>query len=837
MTVLRNPPSKVCDAMRSSLALCIALAIAGTTLVPTDAQAATQPIEALPLAQALDRFAHDAGWQVVYGTDVPDGLRSHAAAGGMPAAAQLTALLAGTGMTYRFVTPTTVTIVPGNVGAGPAPAAAPLPTIDTRDEAQKLAPVSVHANAVDTLAPSAAPLDATQPTSVIDERFIRDGLRFNANFDDIIKYAPSVTVTSPEGPGLGKNEGISIRGFQDGQFNITFDGIPFGDASDLHHTTSAYFNNHVLGQAEIDRGPGGGSTLGNATFGGTVALRSREPSDEPGITPYLTLGSWNTRAGGVTADETVGNTRIFADVSKESSDTYLQGTDDKRDHVFIKTISQLGDVTSLTFVTSYNREHQNTVQGATKDEIDRYGWRFGLGDDPTVQNYKGANNAAYYSSFTYVGLTSQVAGWDVDDKVYLNTFDHWARKTSDASDIDPADNGVTFYNDKGKKVSTAKTDLPGKLSDSGFHAFGNVLRLGRDLGDGTLLTGIWLERSLDARYQYPVDLTTGAKTGTKYGSVDNYQLDDRTDTVQPYLQYDWKVTDAITVSPGVRYSEVTRSIDAPLNKVSPPVPLSAEATYHAALPSISVHDRLSDTWSAYAQAAEGFLAPPIDVIQVNGSHGLQPEKTKNYQLGTAYASSKLTFGADVYYIDFSNFITETQVATDNGNEDTFVNGGGAIYKGAEVEATFALTRALSLYGNASYNKATYKNSSVQVAGTPKITAALGLLYSNTNGYFGSLMGKFLGHQYGLDNTTDAAGNIQFLNDQRIAGYMSVDAAAGYRTDKGPAGTKGYSISVDVNNVFNVHKFTGYAGTQAVSGDPLYFGLPGRGIFLDLSVKL
>ena len=27
---------------------------------------------------------------------------------------------------------------------------------------------------------------------------IRDGLRFNANFDDIIKYAPSVTVTSPE---------------------------------------------------------------------------------------------------------------------------------------------------------------------------------------------------------------------------------------------------------------------------------------------------------------------------------------------------------------------------------------------------------------------------------------------------------------------------------------------------------------------------------------------------------------------------------------------------------------------------------------------------------------
>jgi len=314
-------------------------------------------------------------------------------------------------------------------------------------------------------------------------------------------------------------------------------------------------------------------------------------------------------------------------------------------------------------------------------------------------------------------------------------------------------------------------------------------------------------------------------------------LSDRTDTVQPYVQYDWKATDDITVSPGVRYSEVTRRIDAPLNKVSPPVPLNAEATYHATLPSIAIHDRLSDSWSAYAQAAKGFLAPPIDVIQVNGSRGLSPETTRNYQLGTAYAARELTFGADVYYIDFSNYISETEVATDNGKENTFVNGGGAIYKGAEFEATWALTHALSLYGNASYNKATYKGGDVQIAGTPKVTAALGLLYSGDDGYFGSLMGKFLGHQYGVDNTTDDEGNLVFHNDERIAGYFSVDAAAGYRTDKGPAGTKGFSISVDVNNLFNVHKFTGYAGTQAVSGDPLYFGLPGRGIFLDLSVKL
>ena len=837
--------------MRKQLAIHLAALLAGSlpfaTLALTPAAPpgaiVSQAIAPMPLTDALDLLARRSGIQVVYASKIADHVHSEGAPAGLPLRQQLQAVLRGTGLDYRFVTPTTITIETGHHAgnartAGATASRGGLPPVDpaagnTRD----LAPISVQANTVNRLAPSAAPLEAIQPTSVIDERFIRDGLRFNANFDDIIKYAPSVTVTSPEGPGLGKNEGISIRGFQDGQFNITFDGIPFGDASDLHHTTSAYFTNHVLGQAEIDRGPGGGSTIGNATFGGTVALRSRTPSAVSGITPYLTVGSWNTRAAGVTADEQLGkHTRMFGEVSKESSDTWLKGTDDKREHVFLKTVTELGPTTRLTFVTSYNQEHQNTVQGATRAEMAQYGYRYGLSNNPALQSYKGYNNAAYYSSFNYLGLTTRLGQWDVDNKLYYNSFDHWARKTADASDNDPADNGVTFYNAAGKKVGKAADDVPGKLSDNGFHAFGDVLRLARDLGPGTLLAGAWLERNIDARYQFPLDMTTNQQTGTKYGFLDNYRLSDRTDTVQPYLQYDWDLTDRITVSPGVRYSQVTRSINAPLNK-SAPVPLYADATYQATLPSLSIHDQLSDQWTLYLQAAKGFLAPPIDVIETNGSRGLSPEQTTNYQFGTAYASSQLTLGADIYSIDFSNLITETLVATDNGNESTYVNGGGATYRGAEIEGTYALSRTFSLYANASYNEATYKRSSVQIAATPKVTAALGLLYSSQGGYFGSLMGKFIGQQYGTDNTTDDAGNTVFADGNRLAGYVAVDAAAGYRSVDGGFAHKGWSISVDVNNLFNVHKLIGYAGTQKASGDALYFGLPGRGVFLDLSIKL
>ncbi|HWU77186.1 MAG TPA: TonB-dependent receptor [Rhodanobacter sp.] len=709
-----------------------------------------------------------------------------------------------------------------------APATKPVKNLDA---------IQVTGNTVNKLAPSAPPLEAAQPTSVIDERFIRDALRMDSSYDDIVKYSPSITVTSPEGPGLGKNEGISLRGFQDGQFNVTFDGIPFGNAADLHHTTSAYFSNHVLGQAQIDRGPGGGATIGNATFGGTIALRSRNPDDTPGVTPYATLGSWDYHAVGVAVDGKIGaSTSAFADVSRQSSETYLKGTDDRREHIFLKTVTKIGETSSLTFVTGYNQQHQNTVQGQTKAQVIQYGPRFGLGNDPSVQNYKGYNNAAYYSTFNYLGLSTSLGEWDIDNKVYYVSFTHFANKAKDASDTDPTHNGVTFYDADGKKAGKAPDDVSGKLSDSNYHAIGDTFRLQRSLGPGLFKTGFWVERDLGGQYSYAMDLTTGQKSGTKTGSVYNYRYRETDDTVQPYVQYDWSINDKFTLSPGLRYSQVTRHLNAAMNKLDSE-PLYTQAKYSATLPSLTLHEWISDKWTAYAQVAKGFLAPPIDVIETVGSKNLDPETTTNYQIGTAYASSKLTFGADLYYINFSNLLTETEVSTDLGNEDTYINGGGAIYRGAEFEATFALTDAWSLYGNASYNEATYKNTSVQLAGTPKITGALGLLYGGDHGFYGSLMSKFTGKQYGVDNVTDDDGNSVFGNDERLAGFLTVDATIGYRSPHGGFTGKGYSISANINNLFNVHKLSEFAGTQKESGDAMYFGLPGRGVFIDLSMKL
>ena len=68
---------------------------------------------------------------------------------------------------------------------------------------------------------------------------------------------------SVNGPGLGETK-LTMRGLPDGQFNITWDGIPFGDTNGPTHHSTAYFPASVIGRVEVERGPGNASNLGQA---------------------------------------------------------------------------------------------------------------------------------------------------------------------------------------------------------------------------------------------------------------------------------------------------------------------------------------------------------------------------------------------------------------------------------------------------------------------------------------------------------------------------------------------------------------------------------------------
>ena len=137
--------------------------------------------------------------------------------------------------------------------------------------------VSEARTSAESMAPTTNRLEAIQPESIINLQTIQNSIVPTADYALIANLAPSVTLTGVgNGPGLTESK-ATMRGFGDGSYNVTVDGIPFGDGNDYTHHTTSYFPAKLLGRVTVDRGPGTASTIGMATFGGTMALETKDP--------------------------------------------------------------------------------------------------------------------------------------------------------------------------------------------------------------------------------------------------------------------------------------------------------------------------------------------------------------------------------------------------------------------------------------------------------------------------------------------------------------------------------------------------------------------------------
>jgi iron complex outermembrane recepter protein len=680
-------------------------------------------------------------------------------------------------------------------------------------------------------APTVAPLDAIQPTSIISQDFIDKNLPPSTNYDEAIKFSPSVFDTAPNGPGLAESQNISIRGFQDGQFNVTFDGIPWGDSNDFTHHTTSYFMAHDLGEVSVDRGPGTASTIGNATFGGTVGVLSKAPDSQFGITPYASYGSYNTVTYGAELDsgeiDQTGGTRVTLDAEGLSSDGYLTNMGQDRKNIFLKAVQPLGGNTTLTFVAMYNHIHQGISLGATAAQITEFGPNYALSRDPTQQNYFGYNFDQIATDFEYVDLQSSFGdGWSFDGKLYTYGYFHHGFNGEDPNGEFPNGtivNGVSFAN-----------DVPGEALINSYRSVGTISRLTKDFSFGDVKAGIWYDHQANFRSLTEVDMSQGMAANSDPDTGAAYTLNSGTgfgidrllrqalDTTQPYIQADWNVTSDLTVTPGVKYSYFNRYVNADVNVKTAAQQEPYNQTFGALLPSVEAHYNFTSQWTAYAQVAQGFLAPNENFFNYqNPSAGdFQPEKTWNYQAGTAAQFDNLAASADAYYIQFTNFITTTSV----GGNTVPENLGGVIYMGVEGEATYLIGSGVSIYGSGSLNSAKDQTHS-WVPNAPDLTWALGLLYDQ-NGINASLLGRFIGARFGAPGDTAP-----------LSPLFTMDFAAGYKLGKIDEVLRNTSIQLQVDNIANVTKIINLAGSTVGAGTPLYWTQPGRSVFVTVSTTL
>ena len=717
-----------------------------------------------------------------------------------------------------------------SVAAPTADASAPAAT---DSNTRTLAQVQVTAAAIaSTIAPSQGSMVAVEPQSIVGSLFLRENIAPTGDYTDAIAITPGAYTIAPNGPGLMETAVASIRGFQDGQYNVTFDGIPWGDSNDFTHHSTSYFTNQDTGSVTVDRGPGTAGTLGDATFGGTVSVQSIDPSDDFNLHPYLGYGSWATVTEGARIDTGKldgSGTAAVINVQNGSSDGYLSYAGQRRQNIFAKLVQPLGGNATLTFGGLWNTIHQYSPSGATRAQIAEYGPNHGLNDNPASQDYYGYNKDKITTYMAYVGLHSAFGGWTIDDKAYTYAYNHYGFNGFDPNGETP--NG-TFCTTRGKQCADPD-DVPATHMRNWYRAFGDILRVGKQLGPGEIRTGAWLEHQDNLRWLYDFDdtldepalNTTGAPTKGNATPLARH-MDDTLTTFQPFLEYQWNISDDAWLVGGLKYEDFKRDLDASVNQKTG-TPLDYSKKWNATLPSLAFHYAFTPDWTAYAQWAKGFLAPNLNLLYVPdptvSDDNLQPEKTTNWQLGTTWDSDDLSLSADVYKIDFDNFIQKQTI----GGVTYFRNGGGVHYRGLELEGTYMFGGGFSLYANGSLNRAIQTESNTWNPDTPHKTAALGLIY-RSGPLYASLMDKFVGKTFYTANAND---------DTPIGGYAVASFAASYRFDLHNADVKDIKIGLRIDNLFDNTRINALAGTTVADGTPLFWTIPARNYSLVVSADL
>ncbi|WP_404366131.1 TonB-dependent receptor [Sphingomonas sp. MMS24-J45] len=740
----------------------------------------------------------------------------------------------------------------GAAQAATAPVAPTASAPTSADQTQKDAiaegsDIVVTATKANELAPVTASLKTTQPQAIVSRSFIEDSLPATADFNQIALITPSVSnYGGNNGIGLSESK-AQIRGFQDGEYNITYDGVPFGDTNDPTHHSTTFFPSNTIETLVVDRGPGNASQLGQATFGGTFNLFSRATRDNFGGSVEATYGSFNTYLGRAIVqtgkmDKLGGASAVFTG-QYVHSDGRSSFSKYENYNLFGKVIVPLGPDVTLTLLGTFNKNHFNQADsdGSTLAQQALFGKYYALNDDPKTSQYYGYNRTLKTTDFEIIKLEANLApGVVFENRAFTYYYDNETLSANDVTTLPGTVYNTVAADGKTKIIG----NVPGYTKTNKYRVFGDIIKLRADLtAFATLTVGAWLEFSNTYRQQRDVDLTTGAfnyvekavtapATGLNPGQVTplyiKFDQNSQGNHTEEFAELELRPIAGLKITPGFKHVDFGRKIDAAYNQTTRYAQRNSN-DYTADLPFVTVNYQPTSNLSVYGQYAKGFLAPPLSQLYVANTtfSNVEPQKSTNYQVGAVYHGSHLSIDADVYIINFTNkFFSYTDTSSQNLGT-IFTNIGGALYKGVEGQVTYAFSNGLAIFANASRNYAktvVYTNPVTNVivprttiAKAPMSTAAGGVLFKH-GPYRFSITDKWTGPQY-----------ADLANLTRISPYNTVNLAASY--DIGP-----FRVGLDVTDLLDSQKINQISGTPLNVNTSQVYYQPGRAITGQVTYK-
>ena len=416
-----------------------------------------------------------------------------------------------------------------------------------------------------------------------------------------------------------------------------------------------------------------------------------------------------------------------------------------------------------------------------------------------------------------------------------------------------ADNALRAMIYGGHRDTTQFQSIPAASQASALSP-GGVIQLGRDY-DGadlrwttqggparqrwSLVGGLAYDKLREHRYGYQSFTGTGSDQvlGVK-GALRRNEINDVQD-LDPYLQGEWRPSDAWTLDAGVRRSNV-RFISHDEYVAGSNPDDSGKASYSATLPVLGVLFALRPDVHLYATAGRGFETPTLNEIgyrpnELTGlNFDLKPSRSTSAELGVKVNSD--VYGALTAAVFGTRTTNEIVTLSNTGGRTTYQNVASTRRLGLELEWVKQLPHDLSLQAAYTLLDAQYTDAFLSCTTTPCRTPATPIASGNRipgvarNALFAALAwAPPKGWRAGVEARALSRVFVNDTNSDAASSFVTANVSAGYQL---PLGAWQFSVFGRIDNVTN-HR---YVGSVIVNeGNGRYFEpAPGRTFFAGIN---
>ena len=216
-----------------------------------------------------------------------------------------------------------------------------------------------------------ADADAPMTTRELDRREI-ESLSTGQEMPFLLKEVPSVTRSSDSGSSTGYSY-IYLRGIPQTRMNVTLDGVPLNEPED----SAFYFANfgdfaNAIESLQVQRGVGT-STVGAASFVGSINFASIDLKDEASADVRLGVGSFGTNrvSAAVHSGRLGGGVKLYGQAAYQDTEGFRRNSGSTQRSVYLGATRDTDSSFFKFFGFAGRAESQLAFLAADEDTLDR----------------------------------------------------------------------------------------------------------------------------------------------------------------------------------------------------------------------------------------------------------------------------------------------------------------------------------------------------------------------------------------------------------------------------------------------------------------------------------